>query len=142
MACFYLESNNVEEEGLSFRDGSVGSGGDELGTCDAFSRRILAWPNNLHRKTGEVDLVDKNRQGHRVLCCFNFVDPTLRIRSTATVPNQQNSWMAEMIDGVVLILQGVSEPGALLAAIHGSSITIKDGSTITYEEALERHERQ
>jgi hypothetical protein len=48
--------------------------------------------------------------------------------------------MAEMIDGAVLTLPDVSEPGAVLAAMHGSSITIKDGSTITYEEALERRE--
>lgn len=133
-ACCYLDSENVEEEGLKFRDGSVGSGGHELGTVPTLPGRILVWPNYLHHKTGKVRLLDKKQPGHRTLCAFHLVDPTLRIRSTATVPPQQQSWLKEMVDEVAL----ASQDDLVRARVYDS--ISKDGSTISYEEALERRE--
>jgi len=135
-ACCYLDSDNVAEKGLQFRDGSVGSSGCELGMVETFPGRILVWPNYLHHRTGRVMLEDKKRPGHRTLCCFHLVDPTLRIRSTATVPPQQQTWLDELAD---VALTSLRPDGLLRSAIQDSMV--KDGSTINYEEALERRRR-
>ncbi|KAL3911180.1 MAG: hypothetical protein SGARI_001763 [Bacillariaceae sp.] len=133
-ACCYLDSENVRERGLEFRDGSVGSTGKELGTAATFPGRILVWPNYLHHKTGSVSLVDKTKPGHRTLCCFHLVDPTLRVRSTATVPPQQRSWLSDL----VTLIPAAATDG-VCATIH--DFMISDGSTIDYQEALERRKR-
>jgi len=136
-ACCYLASENVEEDGLKFRDGSVGSEGTELGLVETFPGRILVWPNYLHHKTGKVWLADKKKPGHRTLCCFHLVDPTLRIRSTATVPPQQESWVNEMVDDVLTAKEDI---GTACSTMHKRA-HIKDRSHINYEEALERRKR-
>jgi len=136
-ACCYLDSENVTEKGLEFRNGSVGSIGRELGTVETSPGRILVWPNYLHHKTGGVSLKDKKRAGHRTLCCFHLVDPTLRIRSTATVPPQQRSWLWSMANN--LALAPLPSDGLVRSKIH--DFMVSDGSTISYEEALERRER-
>lgn len=135
-ACCYLGSENISEEGLHFRDGSVGSLGCELGTVETCPGRILVWPNYLHHKTGTITLIDQEQPGHRTLCCFYLVDPTLRIRSTATVPPQQQTWLNE--------LAKVALPSLLpdgLVPVITQKYMVKDGSTINYEEALERRQR-
>jgi hypothetical protein len=135
-ACCYLDSDNVVEEGLQFRDGSVGSSGCELGMVETFPGRILVWPNYLHHRTGSVGLEDMERPGHRTICCFHLVDPTLRIRSTATVPPQQQTWVYELVDVALTSLR----PDSLICSeIH--DFMVKDGSTVNYEEALERRRR-
>ena len=151
-ACCYLYSDNVEEEGLSFRDGSVGCDGTELGTCSTYPGRILVWPNYLHHKTGDVILKDETKPGRRTICCFHLVDPTLRIRSTATVPPQQESWMSEMVDCVLLKAaesqnnrdnNGVEVifDELVLSTIHNISSMFQNSGTINYQQAIERRQR-
>ena len=136
-ACCYLESENVDEFGLQFRDGSEGSHGDEMVTCRTTPGLILAWPNTLHHQVQPVRLKDRSPSGHHTICCFNLVDPTLRVRSTATVPPQQYAWLASEIDHRL-------ESCVMEAAVQNHVVKIhqevKEGC-ITYEEACDRRKR-
>jgi hypothetical protein len=136
-ACCYLESENVDEYGLQFRDGSEGSHGDELGICKTAPGRILAWPNTLHHRVRAVWLKDGSPSGHRTICCFNLVDPTLRVRSTATVPPQQHAWLASEID---LCLESCVMEAAVRNHVVKIHQQVQEGC-ITYEEACDRRKR-
>ena len=116
-ACCYLESTNVQGGELAFRT-SVHEPdyeqGDDTGVqlmynlvnegpllqplglpCVTKEGRILAWPNTKQHCVQPVSLVDPTKPGKRTILCFFLVDPTLRIRSTATVPPQQLAWVQE-----------------------------------------------
>lgn len=156
-ACCYLESQNVTGGKLSFRnsvcepnyeqddhDGVYQMYGlengeplvQELGSCSTPAGRILAWPNTLQHRVDPVTLQDESRPGKRTICCFFLVDPTLRIRSTATVPPQQFRWIANVMHPI-LGKVGFSEE----AIRHKIVDLVKSTSTLTYEEACERRQR-
>lgn len=111
----------------------MGSIGPELGKVSTLHARILVWSNYCITK--QVSLRSKTRTcfGRRWLCCFHLVDPTKRIRSTSTVPPQQESWLREVIDK--------EPPLDEFIATRNHSMKIGDKSSIGYDEALERRER-
>lgn len=57
--------------------------------------RLLAFPNVMQHRVAPFELVDKEKSGHRQFVALWLVDPYQRIVSTANVPPQQMSWMAE-----------------------------------------------
>ncbi|CAB9530139.1 Conserved hypothetical protein [Seminavis robusta] len=137
-ACCYLESTNVSGGDLAFRvaveepdyeqddDKGVklmyGLNCDQplvqvIGTCSTPAGRILAWPNTLQHCVGPVDLVDPEQSGKRTICCFFLVDPTLRIRSTATVPPQQMAWYSDKVKPTLGDV-GLIEDGSLKKLCH------------------------
>lgn len=146
-ACCYLDSNNTGETALRFRDGSVGSLGCELGNIWTNAGHIVAWPNYLHHKTGSVRLEDDKKPGSRTLCCFHLVDPTVRIRSTATVPPQQTSWITESVVDPALssYFKKRKSEDAPLARLtvktYMTDLHVKSNSAITHEGAIERRKR-
>ncbi|CAB9524767.1 Conserved hypothetical protein [Seminavis robusta] len=156
-ACCYLESSNVSGGDFGFRvavgepfyeqnDGKgvkfmYGLGDDqlmvqEIGTCSTPAGRILAWPNTLQHCVGPVDLVDPDQSGKRTICCLFLVDPTLRIRSTATVPPQQIPWYSDKVKPILgdsgLVEQGIQKEIVSYMPMPGM---------LTYEEACERRGR-
>mmetsp|Transcript_18410 Transcript_18410/g.38041 ORF Transcript_18410/g.38041 Transcript_18410/m.38041 type:complete len:732 (-) Transcript_18410:157-2352(-) len=95
-------SFNEEDENRHWRQVIFGlQEGDPLvqprGSCETRPGRILAWPNLYQHRTQPVRLVDPTQPGRRTICCFFLVDPTLRIRSTATVPPQCWEWVSKGI---------------------------------------------
>ena len=141
-ACCYLEEENVNTEGLFFRDGSVGSLGCELGKVGTNPGRIVAWPNYLHHKSGGISLHDETKPGSRTLCCFHLVDPTLRIRSTATVPPQQSSWITSMVDSALTKLLPDDVQWARSKIMDSmTNLHVTSKAALTYEGAIERRER-
>ena len=86
-----------------------------------------------------VKLADKTKPGHRTLCCFHLVDPTLRIRSTATVPPQQEAWLWKAVSSDINKLTKLPCDDDQIG-VEVRDFMVKDGSTITYDEALERRE--
>ena len=65
----------------------------QRGVNRTLSGRVLAWPNTLQHCVQPFELENKALPGRRTILCFFLVDPTKRIRSTATVPPQQREWL-------------------------------------------------
>ena len=168
-ACCYLESTNVQGGELAFRtsvhepdyEQSDNTGVqlmynlvDEgpllqpLGLpCVTKEGRILAWPNTKQHCVQPVSLVDPTKSGKRTILCFFLVDPTLRIRSTATVPPQQLAWVQEGVYNPALT-ELESEPALRqqIATLAASAVSASSGATpknslLTYEQACERRLR-
>ena len=155
-ACCYLDSENVEGGELEFRtsihapDHAEGdhrgvqqqyglSNGDPLvqsrGQCTTFPGRVLAWPNTLEHRVRPVRLIDPSKPGRRTICCFLLVDPTLRVRSTATVPPQQHAWVANEVHRSI---GHVISEGAVQKKISDMLVS---SSCLIYEQACERRNR-
>jgi hypothetical protein len=121
-ACCYLESTNVQGGELAFRttvstpayeqndnqgiEGRYGLGEEDglvqaAGSCATPQGRILAWRNILQHCVSPVSLNDPNLPGKRTIACFFLVDPTCRVRSTATVPPQLLSWYKKKSEPVL-----------------------------------------
>ena len=153
-ACCYVDSDNVQGGELEFRtavrepeyDQSDDRGIFEVyglaneepliqsrGRCSTPQSRILAWPNTLQHCVAPVRLVDAAKPGHRTIVCFFLVDPALRIRSTATVPPQQEAWLQAEINA--LFYRKVPER-ALRDAISDYL-----GTGISYPDAVARRSR-
>lgn len=122
-ACVYLENDNVEIPSLEFRtavrEPDYEQGDDEgvsivfgleneqplvqpRGVCSCFENRTLAWSNMLQHRLRPFSLVDKNKPGRRTFVCFFLCDPSLNVRSTATVPPQQFEWIKEYLENYLL----------------------------------------
>lgn len=95
--------------------------------------RILVWPNTLQHRVGKVCLVDEEQRGHRTIVCFFLVDPTLRIRSTATVPPQPKCWIEEEL--------GTLMPDGLAESTVAGQVAMYMDRGMTYEDAVERRGR-
>mmetsp|Transcript_4242 Transcript_4242/g.9413 ORF Transcript_4242/g.9413 Transcript_4242/m.9413 type:complete len:597 (-) Transcript_4242:45-1835(-) len=154
-ACCYLESVNVTGGDLGFRtavaepeqgdhegiENTYGLVNEEplvqpRGECSTVTGRVLAWPNTLQHCVRPVELEDREKPGKQTICCFFLVDPTVRVRSTATVPPQQKAWMADTTETLLKSL--VAEPAVRqkIASEHFDSTHF-----LTYEQACERRER-
>jgi hypothetical protein len=59
---------------------------------------VLVWPNTLQHCVSGVRLDNEAQPGRRTIICFFLVDPTLRVRSTATVPPQQKEWLCQEVN--------------------------------------------
>mmetsp|Transcript_37517 Transcript_37517/g.120395 ORF Transcript_37517/g.120395 Transcript_37517/m.120395 type:complete len:577 (-) Transcript_37517:1350-3080(-) len=152
-ACCYVDSENVRGGDLHFRTAVREPGYEQSddrgvaevyglsneepliqprGHCTTPQGRVLAWPNTLQHKVDAVTLVDETKPGRRTIVCFFLVDPTLRIRSTATVPPQQSDWLGK--DAAELLADKLPEKALrdLVASYVGG---------MTYHDAVERRER-
>lgn len=76
-------------------------------------------------------LEDPTRPGKRTILCFFLFDPTLRVRSTATVPPQSREWLNKAMENVL--------PKQLPQEI--SAHIAKHMYGITYEDACKRSDR-
>lgn len=115
-ACMYLEKENCTTTLLAFRSAVTRpwfEPNDDVGVAAMYglidgeplvqnrgeSRmirgRVLAWPNTIQSRVPEFELADKTRPGRLTFLYFFLVDPTLRIRSTATVPPQCFEWKVD-----------------------------------------------
>eukprot|EP00978_Attheya_sp_CCMP212_P028253 scaffold97121_cov46-Attheya_sp.AAC.2 len=120
-ACCYVDCENVQGGELQFRTAvsapyheqsdtvgvskgfSLEDGGFLVQPCGASSvptRRVLVWPNTLQHCVSGVRLDNESQPGRRTIICFFLVDPTLRVRSTATVPPQQKEWLRQEVSSV------------------------------------------
>ena len=106
-----------------------------LGSCVTRKGRVLAWPNTHQHKVGPVSLVDPTRPGKRTILCFFLVDPTLRVRSTATVPPQQLAWVQEAVHPVLATKLDDDSLQEMVSSQLASS------TLLTYEAACQRRER-
>lgn len=104
------------------------------GSCTPKKGRTLAWANVWQHRVDAVKLEDDKKPGKRTIVCFFLVDPTLRIRSTATVPPQQKAWLHSEAQQKVL----KDELSDLVADKVASNL---EGIGMTYEEAVERRAR-
>ena len=75
----------------------------------------------------------------RTIVCFFLVDPTLRIRSTATIPPQQMSWYGDQIKPL-LEKAGITEE-AIQNKVLGYYSAMPDPEVLTYDQACERRNR-
>ncbi len=151
-ACMYVESENCTESRLEFRaacrepdylqndDPGVlamyGLRNEEplvqsRGVSRTLQGRVLAWPNTLQHRVSPFELEDKTRNGRRTILCFFLVDPTLRVRSTATVPPQCREWQ-EM--AMVELM-----PELVPAEVSAKVVEKMDG--MSYKDACERRVR-
>jgi len=124
-ACCYVDSQNITGGDLFFRTAvsepeyeqgdnrgvfAVYGLEDEepliqpRGKCSTPQGRLLVWPNTLQHCVAKTELQDSTKPGHRTIVCFFLVDPSLRVRSTATVPPQQLAWLEEEISALLLRL--------------------------------------
>lgn len=152
-ACCYIESENIQGGDLQFRacvsepeyeqNDNVGVSlifglEDEeplvqnRGACTTRAGMVLAWPNTMQHRVSPVQLIDPTLPGKRTIVCFFLVDPTLRVRSTATVPPQQKDWVDRAVNHV---LGNELPESGILSKITGHY------SCMTYEEACERRDR-
>ena len=159
-ACCYLESTNVVGGELAFRVPVTipkyaqydpkGIGllygleedhnlVQEIGHCRTTAGRILAWPNTLQHCVCPIDLVDDSLPGKRTICCFFLVDPTLRIRSTATVPPQPMAWYVERVRPI-LTDAGMTDEH-LQDKVFDYVSAMPHPEKLTYEQACERRDR-
>ncbi|KUJ09394.1 uncharacterized protein LY89DRAFT_628514 [Mollisia scopiformis] len=125
-ALYYLDSDNITSNNLSFRmqtsayindEYTVGQDayhwmeniyGTELGcgnapclqnygSVETKEGRLLAFPNVFQHRVSPFRLIDPTKPGHRRFVALWLVDPHIRIISTANVPPQQLNWWAESI---------------------------------------------
>ena len=101
------------------------------GICRTLTGRVLAWPNTLPHRVRPFELADKTRSGKRTILCFFLVDPSIRIRSTATVPPQCRQWLDEVQRKVLDPIFPNEVTTKILEHMYG----------LSYEEACERRER-
>ena len=87
----------------------------------------------MHHRVKEVSLIDATQAGKRTIVCFFLVDPTVRVRSTATVPPQQRAWMVTP-ETMASLKEAFSE-------IAASSIMSFVPYRMDYVMACERRER-
>ncbi|KAJ1723673.1 hypothetical protein LPJ53_002005 [Coemansia erecta] len=66
-----------------------------LGQIDARNGRCIVFPNIYQHRVSEFKLADPTKPGHRKIFAFFFIDPSVRIPSTAIVPPQQQEWWSE-----------------------------------------------
>ncbi|KAF5873308.1 uncharacterized protein Bfra_008589 [Botrytis fragariae] len=127
-ALYYLDSENITSNDLSFRMQTPEENYDDLGTGqDSYSwleqvfgtnlgqgkspclqnygsvktrqGRLLAFPNVFQHKVSSFRLEDPTKPGHRRFIALWLVDPTLRVISTANVPPQQLDWWVDSVFG-------------------------------------------
>ncbi|KAF7898749.1 hypothetical protein EAF00_005195 [Botryotinia globosa] len=127
-ALYYLDSENITSNDLSFRMQTPEEIYDELGTGqDSYSwleqvfgtnlgqssspclqnygsvetrqGRLLAFPNVFQHKVSSFRLEDPTKPGHRRFIALWLVDPTLRVISTANVPPQRLDWWVDSVSG-------------------------------------------
>ena len=115
------------------------------GVNRTLSGRVLAWPNTLQHCVQPFELENKALPGRRTILCFFLVDPTKRIRSTATVPPQQREWL--QLEARALLIH-ISPPLPFDIRSHiigfvggGNNAMPLSPGTITYEEAADRRLR-
>ena len=108
----------------------------QRGVNRTLSGRVLAWPNTLQHCVQPFELENKALPGRRTILCFFLVDPTKRIRSTATVPPQQREWL-QLEARALLIQLSPQLPFVLRCHISG----FVGGNGITYEVAADRRLR-
>ena len=173
-ACCYLECTNVQGGALAFRTSvqepedyrQFDHTGVQLmynlvteGTllqpsgspCVTKQGRILAWPNTKQHCVQPVQLVDSTKPGKRTICCFFLVDPTVRIRSTATVPPQQEAWVVQAQEQEAVLDSSSSlgpaltstdpESDSTSAKVTSSGHKDRRTSLLTYKQACERRQR-
>jgi hypothetical protein len=107
------------------------------GTSRTLPGRVLAWPNTLQHCVAPFELADPTQRGHRTIVCFFLVDPTVRVRSSATVPPQAREWYEKEVRAVLL-----QTP---LKALELRDLVITFlgdlGGLMTYAQAAERRAR-
>eukprot|EP00037_Helgoeca_nana_P029345 m.349774 g.349774 ORF g.349774 m.349774 type:complete len:377 (-) comp27955_c2_seq7:253-1383(-) len=107
------------------------------GTSRTLPGRVLAWPNTLQHCVAPFELADPTQCGHRTIVCFFLVDPTVRVRSSATVPPQAREWYEKEVRAVLL-----QTP---LKALELRDLVITFlgdlGGLMTYAQAAERRAR-
>eukprot|EP00977_Amphora_coffeiformis_P004413 scaffold936_cov106-Amphora_coffeaeformis.AAC.19 len=158
-ACCYLETENVQGGDLQFRiavksprpnyDDEEYNAVEAIwgiqqgsllvqprGACSTTypERRVLAWSNVWQHKVDAVNLLDPTQPGKRTIVCFFLVDPSLRVRSTATVPPQQKAWLHPSEQQSIL----AENTTDLFAAKVASAVS---ATGMTYEMAAERRDR-
>ncbi|KAF7952592.1 uncharacterized protein EAE97_002089 [Botrytis byssoidea] len=127
-ALYYLDSENITSNDLSFRMQTPEEIDDELGTgqysyswleqvfgtnlgqsnspclqnygsVETRQGRLLAFPNVFQHKVSSFRLEDPTKPGHRRFIALWLVDPTLRVISTANVPPQRLDWWVDSVSG-------------------------------------------
>ncbi|KAF7907850.1 hypothetical protein BELL_0449g00070 [Botrytis elliptica] len=127
-ALYYLDSENITSNDLSFRmqtpeqiDDELGTGQDayywleqvfgtnlgqgnspclqNYGSVETRQGRLLAFPNVFQHKVSSFRLEDPTKPGHRRFIALWLVDPTLRVISTANVPPQRLDWWVDSLFG-------------------------------------------
>ena len=106
------------------------------GVIRTLSGRALAWPNTLQHRVHPFELENKSKPGRRTILCFFLVDPTLRIRSTATVLPQAREWIQMEARAILIQVQPY-----LPFVIRSYIATFLGGGGLTYEEAADRRLR-
>ncbi|KAL7564692.1 hypothetical protein ACA910_021247 [Epithemia clementina (nom. ined.)] len=121
---------NLDDEALLIQDG---------GFCTTNKEgRVLAWPNTKQHRLLPVQLADRLQPGKRTICCFFLVDPTVRVRSTATVPPQQLAWWTESAHTSIPSVAGINDQDVVQ---NNTSPLLQRANLLTYEAACERRQR-
>lgn len=114
---YYYDMENIEDSKLSFRtayDDPRYEQGDllycehffgindgdkmtkQIGSVTAKQGRVIIFPNALQHHVDAFELADKLKPGFRKILCFFVVDPYNHlVRSTETVPPQQELWVQD-----------------------------------------------
>lgn len=127
---YYYETENITKSKLSFRTavrepdyeqndnngvkavyGLVDDGPlvQEIGRISCIQGRSVVWPNTLQHKVQDFELENEDEPGVRKILVFFLVDPSIRILSTADLPQQHFSqknvkkYMEELIKGTKIL---------------------------------------
>lgn len=68
-----------------------------LGYIETIEERCIVFPNMLQHKVESFELENPEENGHRRILVFFLVDPTMKITSTADIPQQQRNWIFDEI---------------------------------------------
>jgi len=63
-----------------------------VGSVDTREGRLLTFPTVLQHLAGSFKLADPTKPGHQKAVALFFVDPNIKVISTAPVPGQRNNW--------------------------------------------------
>ncbi|KAI4676520.1 uncharacterized protein J4E88_007438 [Alternaria novae-zelandiae] len=102
-ALYYLDSDNITDNSLSFRMQTSAYLQDDEGfdvgqDCYHWMEHVYGTGFGQHR-VSPFSLIDPTKPGHRRFIALWLVDPTKRIISTANIPPQQMDWYVDSLLG-------------------------------------------
>lgn len=114
---YYYDIENIEDSNLAFRESvhdPYYEQGDEYyceyfygikdgdimrklsGSVSCKEDRVVIFPNIYQHHVDAFELADKTKPGHRKILCFFVVDPFNKlVKTSATVPPQQEEWVKD-----------------------------------------------
>ncbi|KAI9350878.1 hypothetical protein BDR26DRAFT_851683 [Obelidium mucronatum] len=114
MAFMYEQSDFAGLEKVFGFTNEVSNNVQICGQIEARQNRCVVFPNFLHHRVEDFELVDKTRSGHRKILAFFVIHPDIRVTSTRDVGMQQEDWVVEEFFPIEIVRQIVGFTGGVM----------------------------